>query len=381
MAKKSTDENKAPKAEWSPLSADQYRSTAATLVHFSTKTVNSNARAGGVRLTAAEKLNLPYVSARTALAAGRSLALDYTANSGKTATVVKQMRAVAKGEIDGAPTEEVSWIEELLEICAHTGASVGLEPVDPRLRQVLIPKTDAPGGYVSLTPLTAGGICEQLIGRGGLVEAHETARKAETTNTRLSLKRANLGIGGANPQNVGALVRSMQRPLLAPIPRARGGIRSAFSVYHRGIRLPQLRPFALSLRELREQNSDDGVALSNVRLREAQATILRALMQAVLAAGDAALQLLLDHADVLPQDHRLGDGLGHELVSRNVRAEIRGLIDPRLREPGWAYELAQLVVHHLQLSTIRIQGEDIAVLVLDGTARAGLIDQLAEMAR
>lgn len=381
MAKKSTGENKAPKAEWSSLGADQYRSTAATLVHFSTKTVNSNARAGGVRLTPLDTLNLPYVAARTALAAGRSLALDYTANSGKTATVVKQMRAVAKGDIESAPAAEVALIQELLEVCGRTGASVGLEPVDPRLRQVLIPKPDAPGGYVSLTPLTAGGICEQLIGRGGLVEGHETARKAEETKTRLSLKRANLGVGGANPQNVGALVRSMQRPLLAPAPRARGGIRVAFSIYYRGIRLPPLRPFALSLRELREKNSDDGIARSDVRLRESQATILRALMQAVLAAGDAALQLLLDNEDVLPQDHRLGDGLGHELVSRNVRAEIRGLIDPRLRESDWAGELAQLVVHQLQQNTIRIQGEDVAAFVLDGTARASLIDQLAELAR
>ena len=248
MAKKSTGENKASKAEWSPLGSDQYRSTAATLVHFSTKTVNSNARAGGVRLTPLDTLNMPYVAARTALAAGRSLALDYTANSGKTATVVKQMRAVAKGDIEGAPAAEVALIQELLEVCGRTGVSVGLEPVDPRLRQVLIPKPDAPGGYVSLTPLTAGGICEQLIGRGGLVEAHETARKAEVTNTRVSLKRVNLGVGGANPQNVGALVRSMQRPLLAPAPRARGGVRGAFSIYHRGIRLPPLRPFALSLR-------------------------------------------------------------------------------------------------------------------------------------
>ena len=163
--------------------------------------------------------------------------------------------------------------------------------------------------------------------------------------------------------------------------KARGGVRGAFSIYHRGIRLPPLRPFALSLRELREKNSDDGIARSDVRLRESQATILRALMQAVLAAGDAALQLLLDHEDVLPQDHRLGDGLGYELVSRNVRAEIRGLIDPRLRESDWAGELAQLVVHHLQQNTIRIQGEDIAAFVLDGTARASLIDQLAELAR
>jgi hypothetical protein len=64
-----------------------------------------------------------------------------------------------------------------------------------------------------------------------------------------------------------------------------------------------------------------------------------------------------------------------------VRAEIRGLIDPRLRESDWAGELAQLLVHQLQQNTIRIQGEDIAAFVLDGTARASLIDQLTELAR
>jgi hypothetical protein len=381
MAKKSPGKSAKPKVEWVALSPEQYQSTAASLVHFSAKTVNSNARAGGVRLAPADRLNLPYVSARTALAADTLLGLDYIANSGKTAMVVKQMRAVARGEAEGATSAEIAMIQQLTESTQLTGMSVGLEPIDPRVRQVLIPKPDAPGGYVSLTPLTAGGVCERLIGRDGLAEAHETIRKSHASSDHVPLRRAHLGVGGANPQNVGALVRSMQRPLLAPVPRGRNGLRGALSVYHRGIRLPPLRPFVLLLRDLREQNSNDGVARSDARLREAQTTILRALVQAVLAAGGTAFQQLLDYEDVLPHEHLLGDGSGYELVSWSVRADIRGLIDPRLRQADWADELSQQLVHAIDQLTVRVQGETIGAFVLDGTARASLIDQLAELLR
>ena len=68
---------------------------------------------------------------------------------------------------------------------AMTGAcsaafSVGVEHVDHRLRQILIPKEGAEGGYVSMTPMTAGGICELLFEKdNGLVPRPNVACEEE----------------------------------------------------------------------------------------------------------------------------------------------------------------------------------------------------------
>jgi len=377
MAKKV--QSKPDAKAWASLPEALYRATSAALVHYSVKTVNSNASAGGVRLTLADRLELPYVSGRTWLATGASLAVDYTANAGKTATAVRQMRAVARGEIEDAPSSEVELIRALLAEVLHVPMAIGLEPVDARLRQILIPKTDAIGGYVSLTPLTAGGVCDVLLGRGGLLDTHNEARKTEVETNRVSIRRVHLGVGGANPQNVGALVRSMQLPLLAPAPRARSSLRSAFSIYHRGIRLPSLRTFVLALRTLRERNSDAGIARSDLRTRETQLEILRSLMATALTSGDEALQQLLDYEPSLPQEYAMGTGF--EIISRSVRPAIRGLIDPRLRGPDWTAQLAELLVGQIEQTTITHQGERIAALPLDGSARAGLTSQLKELAR
>ena len=62
---------------WKAYPPETYRNTIAELVHFSSKTVNSNAALAGVRLASDDALDAPYVSARTLMARGVSLSLDY----------------------------------------------------------------------------------------------------------------------------------------------------------------------------------------------------------------------------------------------------------------------------------------------------------------
>ena len=62
---------------WKAYPPEIYRRTVAELVHFSSKTVNSNAALVGVRLSPDDALDAPYVSARTLMARGVSLSLDY----------------------------------------------------------------------------------------------------------------------------------------------------------------------------------------------------------------------------------------------------------------------------------------------------------------
>lgn len=56
--------------------------------------------------------------------------------------------------------------------------------------------------------------------------------KQKVKNTKLkNIKTAVFGIGGSNPQNVGSLVRSMQRPLVLDSPTQDPETRLVFSVF------------------------------------------------------------------------------------------------------------------------------------------------------
>ena len=55
---------------WKAYPPETYRNTIAELVHFSSKTVNSNAALAGVRLASDDALDAPYVSARTLMSRG-----------------------------------------------------------------------------------------------------------------------------------------------------------------------------------------------------------------------------------------------------------------------------------------------------------------------
>ena len=71
---------------WKAYPPETYRNTIAELVHFSSKTVNSNAALAGVRLASDDALDAPYVSARTLMARGVSLSLDYGKGGGHLQT-------------------------------------------------------------------------------------------------------------------------------------------------------------------------------------------------------------------------------------------------------------------------------------------------------
>ena len=150
---------------WKAYPPETYRNTIAELVHFSSKTVNSNAALAGVRLASGDALDAPYVSARTLMARGVSLSLDYGKGGAAVAGICKQVNAVVRGNpfAEAASAEERLAIEDAMTGACSSAFSVGVEHVDHRLRQILIPKEGAEGGYVSMTPMTAGGICELLF--------------------------------------------------------------------------------------------------------------------------------------------------------------------------------------------------------------------------
>ncbi len=59
------------------------------------------------------------------------------------------------------------------------------------------------------------------------------------------IQTAVFGIGGANPQNVGSLVRSMQRPITVDAPQASEKVRQALAIFYNGFTIRLSRKIKL----------------------------------------------------------------------------------------------------------------------------------------
>lgn len=210
-----------------------YQQTLAESVHHSLKTINSNIEKGGIRLAQSQALDLPYISTRTLLSDNLLVPTDYQANAGKTATLFKVVKAAQLNEelseMDDDFKQNVSALKPHLKTVFEQPFSSGLEIVDIRMRQLLIPKDDA---YLSISPLSAAGVNLLLNIE---VDVLKEQRKAEAKNSKLkNIQTAVFGIGGSNPQNVGSLVRSMQRPIILGSPTLEPKTRLAFQYFYKG---------------------------------------------------------------------------------------------------------------------------------------------------
>lgn len=324
---------------WVSLPEELYEQTATALVTFSHKTINSNIPAGGIRLSPAQGLKLPYVSARTLLGAGQALPLDYVANSGKTATAVKQLHQVDENR-SSAPAEESRLLQEILLKASKVGREIGTQAVSIRARQLLLPKGD--GHYVAVTPLSAGGV-SRIIRK--LSREHEELRREHPDGDQSGLQRipvAVFGLGGAKSQNVGALAKSMQRPLVFFAPHEDREIKAALALHFQGapIRLPRvlLRGFRDWSQACRSRN--EGKIPTDMHTRDEEIEHVRQMVQAVLDQGEEARQRLLAHLDVLPSG-------GVPLISAEANPVARGLVDPDLRDKDWPRAFAEVLARHI----------------------------------
>lgn len=324
--------------EWVALPHELYAATCAELVTFSHKTVNSNAPSGGIRLAPEQGLKLPYVSARTLLGAGEVPALDYIANAGKTATAVKQLNQLREGRAT-APADEAERILTTLTEATARGTRIGTDKVSLRARQLLLPKE---GGYVAVTPLTAGGVNRKLRAQ---VRQHNERLKEVPDDTRRRIPVAVFGLGGANPQNVGSLVRDMQRPLVFFAPTENRQVQALLALYFQGVRIRLPRPL---LRAFRDWCADcrrrhKGSIPTNMATRDEEIVHIRRIARAVLAQGEAARQRLLAQRELLPAG-------GSPLVFAEADPVRRGLVDPELRDKDWprafALQLAGLIADY-----------------------------------
>ena len=343
--------------EWKPFAGDVYRALSASMVHFSAKTVNSNAAPAGVRLTANSALALPYLSVRTLFGAGRSVPTDYLKNVGNVATVTKQLR-FALAAAPQAPHDEGRSVTATHHEVSAAGFEIGIEALSPRLRQVLIPKPDAEGGYVALSPLSAAGTATLI---NVYVKAHNEKCRDKTEKAFALAHRhipmAKMGIGGSKPLNVGALAADLGMLVVATAPREQPGLRAAFALFHRG---PELRLHAGLMKQFagwRHVRRDRGTR-SNASDREAEAEQLKTLARMALDAARKQYKLLQAWQKSLPIQKN--DGNKPSLFAEDVKPLMKGIAEPQWRGADWPREMARHVVE--LIATYRF---------LDGTAARG----------
>lgn len=349
------------------LDEDIYQQALAESVHYSVKTVNSNIEKGGIRLAQSHALDLPYISARTLLADDFLVPTDYQANTGKTATLFKVVKAAQLDEelpeADEEFKQNVALLKPHLNKIFEQPFTAGLDIIDIRMRQLLIPKNNE---YLSISPLSAAGL-NLLINTE--VDALKEQRKAEGKDTKLkNIKTAVFGIGGSNPQNVGSLVRSMQRPLVLDSPTQDPETRLAFQYFYKGFdyqisnayinraMYQELTAYAKSLIEQQKLSLKVGfhehgihAPFSNMQTRAAELTTIQKVIDDVLQQGQDILQILKAVANDLPSLKVL------ERKSRwshpRVSLIAQGLINPELQQfEDWqklfADDLASKITKH-----------------------------------
>jgi hypothetical protein len=338
---------------WESFATPVYRAQAAQLVHESFKLTNSNAPNGGVRLGKDDVLDLPYLSARTLLKHG--LSLDYVSNAGKTAKIAKQIR-----QAFSRTDQEAAQIREVFEAETRDRLEIGTAEVSRYQRQILIPMV---GTYVAMTPLSAAGVAEKL---SAAVRTHNDAvkqawKQAKTPEDRaaITVRRIDLaifGLGGSNPQNVGGLVRNMQRPLVFRAPTAQVTVKRTLALHYRGIALRFDRELMCGLRGWWNdaKAAAGGQSPADLQSRQTLQVFVERQVRELQARAAHTRELLQANSERLPH--------GADLVADGVSPEIRGLIDPTLRARGWGRAFAQLVAANIANHPF---GDDKGVLDFD----------------
>ena len=325
-------------------SPEEYKGAADIAVHFSHKTINSNIAGGGIRLCKRDGLALPYISARTLLAAGYELDLEYTTNNGLLSAVLN----VASGtddladlpkpvadEIRHVVNQELDLMEEHFESNVHT--------ISTRQRQLLIPDDNQPNGYVAVTPIASVAVCK-LVNQA--VRSHNDKQKEIRDNggeaTHRFIPFAEMGFGGSKFQNVGRLTAFLRRVPVFPGPRADGKIRAAYGVHHRGLtlRMPELVLLEFVQWTYEQQRKNEGIVPINAEAKEELDIFAARIVDYVLLAARRSQLILKSHKDKLPNTSQTAD----LTVADSVIPEIAGLIDREYRSSSWRPDTAKLIV-------------------------------------
>ncbi len=351
-------------------------------VHVSFKTTNSNIPAGGIRLSRSQALDLPYVSARTLLADGVDIPVDYQANSGPMATIFKAIKVVTilPETLEDGQQQQIDQIKAKLAALADVGFKAGTEQVNIRMRQILVPDPIMqPKPYISLSPITATGLCylinQAVDANNEALKAVPVALKADYAFKRLFT--AHVGIGGSNPQNVGSWVRDMQRPLLMSAPKYQNDLRAALRIFYKGfewflpykLMLEYQDVVTASLKNAQRKGHDPDIKDNILKLRQREKIMVKRLLSYVLKQAHEQQQILITHQSKLPSTN--DQPQESAWLSNGVGLVQRGLIDPEYRHDEWKKEFAKQLAKYIVGYTKKTdQGERVRMLGMESEAIA-----------
>lgn len=392
---------------------EDYEQSLAESVHFSVKTINTNIDKGGIRLSQDQALDLPYISARTLLADNKRIPTDYAANAGKTATHFKVIKAAmtdeaivdAKGDPDLELQQLANNLAPAIDQLFQIPYQSGLDHINIRMRQLLIPKDSA---YISLSPISAAGVNYWLNQDVDAIKQRRKTDHAATDNFN-NIITAVFGIGGANPQNAGSLIRAMQRPIYLTAPTANEEISQAFRLFYKGFNYyiahkinldKSLTPAFIKWVDLIKAGlqptakdssqpwQEVGVfaTKSDLTSRNAEIAFLKDIVRTVLAQGKQARQTLEQAQDSLPQVTSLADDNDQPLkpltplLHPSVKLAIQGLIDPNLRDDGWLQVFSKDLARAIVRQDYQIQGQSEPVsFPIDDSAQEFLARRIREL--
>lgn len=322
--------------QWKALTLQAVRERLASGVHFSSKPVNTNAGASGVRLSSDRRLDLPLIGlVSTAL---NRRVVDYQ-DGAVAGAMLSQCASVVEGTVgddykDVPPGQLTLIREHAAQLDQH--AEIGTETIDPRLRQVLFPVPTGTG-YVALTPLHSSVFSAHLSKN---LQA-ETERRAEGGDPARR-EQTIVMTGGSKAQNVGriALVGAMQHPLVFGAPRENPGLRAAYALFYKGVRVSSLvqRKSLADLAAWRESHrTSDGRIESTASLRQEEQDLLRRIGREAVAALDVQRALVAPYVD------ELGGWANEELDEFT-----RSLLDKDARSRTWARDFARRLLRTVE---------------------------------
>lgn len=368
--------------EWVSFDRKDYEDTVDGLVHFSAKAVNSNAKAGGVR--GCDFVDLPYLSVSTLRDV--VVGLDYTKNVKQTARISKQISAVEDGSVDtrfGLLTDEIKKrIDDEIEkinasndinektktemIKASRKAIIEKSKLDPvsndekqlildvvlksqgkkkilvddidcHIKQIVMP--DMCCGDIVLSPLHSAGFCAVInkVETNLLDEIDVLLNEVDLVSIK-KLPRTNkveMNFGGANPQNIGALVREMQRPFLCLPPQEDFDAKAVFSIHFKGIPAVTNKAIDGFLAVTDSQRERKDTMFDRIEKER----VLRLLVKNSLERGKDAFDLLMENIELLP----ILDG-ETVFLDEKVDPVVAGLILSGKRNGEWRKKYSKHVV-------------------------------------
>lgn len=209
-------------------------------VDFSGKIIHSGMEGAFGFAMSAQTNGLPYLSSRQLLSHGTKFLRDYSKNDSTGA--YQRIKGILENDGEaqkyGVPEKLIQAIREGGESGLLLAQKTKVDFVDSRARQILLPAGD---GYISLSPLVSGWMCQLMDDAVGVIEktAHEAelaatateepegAKKSKKTK-KISESRApkavsrlytRIGLGGANKQNITYFGNAVKNTYLFSAPQ------------------------------------------------------------------------------------------------------------------------------------------------------------------